>query len=123
MAAEAEPFRVGDAHRDDMIDAREHVGRVLDAPVGVDRLCELEAAATAAARVDGDHGVAIRGEHLPVLHELVAELVHRPAVDAQDRRVALAFHVADRLHEKAVDRRAVGALERDFLDRRERPVP
>ena len=37
-----------------------------------------------------DHGIAVRGEHLPVLHELVAELVHRPAVDAQDRRVARA---------------------------------
>ena len=45
VAAEPEPLGIRDAQLHDVVDGREHVGRVLDAPVGVDRLRELEAAA------------------------------------------------------------------------------
>src|SRR2546426_9893926 len=38
-----------------------------------------------------------------------------PAVNAQDRRVTLSGHEVGRLHDEAVDRRAVAALEADRL--------
>ena len=53
----------------------------------------------------------MRGVDLPVGHEFVAELVHRPAVHAHDGRVAPARHVVQRLDQQRVDRGAVGAVE------------
>jgi hypothetical protein len=45
----------------------------------------------------------------------VVELRDRTAVNPEDRRVALAGHVADRLHQHALDLGAVRALEADRL--------
>ena len=44
VTTDAEPLRVGDARLHDVIDRREHVGSVLVAPVGIDRVREFKAA-------------------------------------------------------------------------------
>ena len=59
-AADAEAVGVGDARRDHVVDRRHHVLEVLVPPVRPDRAAEGGAAARRAARVGGDHGVAVR---------------------------------------------------------------
>src|SRR2546427_12547913 len=84
-------------------------------PVREDRRGKLLAPAGAAARVRDDHEIAVAGEGLELEVELVLVLRHGPAVNAQDRRVPLSGHEVGRLHDEAVDRRAVAALEADQL--------
>ena len=85
-AADAEPIGIGDAHRDRRVDRRHHVVVVLVAPVGEDRAAEVAAVARRAARVGGDDGEALRGQHLPFEVEAGGVLADRAAVNAQDRR-------------------------------------
>ena len=89
------------------------------APVGIDRLGEIEAAAGAAARIDRDHGIALRRVQPASRHELMAELVHRPAMQAHDRRIALSRLVVERLDQQAFELRAVAAGEADRLGGRQ----
>ena len=96
-AADAEPSRIGDTKLYDVIHRGEYVLHVLVAPVRVYGAREVKAAPGPAARIRGHDRVALRRIGLPVGHELVAELVHGAAVQPQDRRIALARLVIERL--------------------------
>ena len=105
--------------RDRVVDGGEHVLHVDVAPVGVDRGLELLAPSGAAARVRREDDVAVGGEPVPLLVERALELADRPAVDAEDRRVALPGLEVRRLDEETVDLGAVLALELRLFDRAE----
>ena len=68
--------------------AAEQVDDLLVAPVRVNGLLERAAAAVAAAVVHGHHRVTVGGEQLPFEAERMLVLPVRPAVDAQQGRIA-----------------------------------
>src|SRR4029077_9770826 len=113
--AHAEPGRIGQSLRYHVVDRPEHVLCVLVPPVGVDRRPVALTATRAAARVRDHHDVAVCREHLEQMAELVLELGDRAAVDAENRGMARSRPRVRRLHDEAVDRRAVAALEGDGL--------
>ncbi len=115
-AADAEPIGVGDSRPDDVVDGRHHVLVVLVPPVGPDRAAVRGSPARRAARVRGDDGVAVRGEHLPLELERGRVLVGGPAVDPQDRGDALPRRRPGRQGQEGVHDGAVATRGRDLLD-------
>ena len=77
----------------------------------------LAVAASAARVAEIDH-VALRRQEVELVHEKLAILRQRPAVDFQDRRVFLLCVEAGREHDPALQVVLVRPLEPDFLDLR-----
>ena len=112
---DAQPFGIGGAGGHRVVHRRHHVLVVLVAPAGPDGAAEGGAVAGGAARVRGDHQVAVRGQHLPLQLEGGRVLSGRSAVDAQDGR-PLAQRRARRVGQEAVHHRAVRAPGLEALD-------
>ena len=119
-AAHAEAVGVGDARPDHVVDGRHDVLVVLVPPVRPDGAAVGGAAARRAARVGGDHGVAVPGEHLPLELEGGGELVGGAAVDPQDGGHALPRRVTRGQGQEAVHDRPVRARGLEALDAAER---
>ena len=87
-------------------------------PVLADLVGELLAVAGRAPRVDRDHRIARRGEHLvvPAIVPLVVPGPLRSAVDQEDDRVFLARVESRRMEQPAVNLVAVGSRKREAFE-------
>ena len=103
--------RIGDAVRDEFVDAADDVEPVGLAITLDDALQELGAAPGAAARVGHEDGVAALGHELapvvPVGVQVVRPGAGRSAVDLRQERVARALLVTDRQDQQPLDLPAV----------------
>ena len=80
---------------------------------------EIETASGSTARVGPDHRVTPRRIPLPLGQELMAELVNRSAMDANDRRHFFSKRISERFHQQSVDPGAIGGGEAEILGRLE----
>ena len=119
-AAHAEAVGIRHAHSHDVVGCRHDVLEVLVSPVRPDRAAVGGAPAGGAPWVRGDHGIAARGEDLPLELEGGRELVGGPAVDPEDGRQPLAANVARGQRQESVHRGAVSARGLESLDTAER---
>src|SRR5256885_10325083 len=69
----------------------------------------------AAAIIDGQNCIAVRGEPLTLCAERVCILSIGTAMNSQQQRYLRALYIPDRLHEKAMNLSPVLALEADIL--------
>ena len=86
-----------------LVDGRHDVAVILAAPVSEHRLDEVDAVAAGAARVDGQHDVARRRQHLLDRVEGVVEGALGATVNVQHHRVLAGRVEARREHDPGLD--------------------
>lgn len=90
-AADSQSIRIGYAHLQNLIDSGLQILDFVMTPVGKDRARMFLAAARTAAIVHRQHGVAIRGEDLPLDAERMLILTVGTAVNSSNRGTLVPF--------------------------------
>ena len=121
-SADAELVGVGNTACHDMIDGGKKVFNFQVTPVRDNRLGKIIATATAAAIIDAEHDVALRGEHLPlelpqIVTQIVLILAARPAVYPHHGGILFSLLIIRRLDHQAMNFGPVPAVELQLLDR------
>ena len=106
-----QPIRIGHAHRDRLIHARQQILDFVVAPVRRNRLRIILPAPRAAAIVHVQLGIALRRQPLPQKIEAVLVLPIRPAVNKQNHRNRRSSLESLRLCQQPMNLRALFALQ------------